>query len=420
VKASEVFTPGKFPVHTFVDDHLRDKKDQLLDTLEAGAMLISISGPSKSGKTVFIEECLGRTSLIQVTGSGVTQPSDLWMRVFDMVGTEMPVAISRATSTQSAVGGKGAVEGGILVAKAKAEVSINKGITEAETTTASLGSDCLQLLIRELANTDLVVFIDDFHYIPSDVQVEVAQQIKEAIRNNVKFICASVPYHADDVIRSNPDLRGRVFSIDFEYWGGETLKKIAYKGFPELGIYYKSSAVEKLVAEAAGSPQLMQYLCLNACYELGVREKTEVKIELLNEPDIHENICRRTVQSTNYGSVVELMKEGPKTRGSDRNVYLTKFGWDGDVYRLLTKALSVDPPKLTFRYNSLSERILGMCQNGGPSGSSITSACSHSAKIVNDSAVGGRIVEWDGEHDVFDIRDPYFLFYLRWSDMVDS
>ncbi len=41
------------------------------------------------------------------------------------------------------------------------------------------------------------------------------------------------------------------------------------------------------------------------------------------------------------------------------------------------------------------------------------------SQIVND-AVGARAVEWDGEHDVFDIRDPYFLFYLRWSETADS
>ena len=419
MKSSEVFTPGKFPVHTFVDDHLQAKKAQLLDTLEAGAMLISISGPSKSGKTVFIEECLGRTSLIQVTGAGVNQPSDLWMRVFDIIGTEIPASITRASGSGSTVGGKGAIEGNALIVKGKGEVSINRTSTEAETLSASLSSDCLQLLIRELGGTDLVVFIDDFHYIPQSVQAELAQQIKEAIRNNVRFVCASVPYHADDVIRSNPDLRGRVFSIDFEYWGTETLKKIAFKGFDALGIGYRNTAIEQLVSEAAGSPQLMQYLCLNACFELGVREKTDQEIELLHDAQVHENICRRTVQSTDYGSVVELMKEGPKTRGSDRNVYVTRFGWNGDVYRLLVKALAIDPTRLTFRYNSLNERILGMCVAGGPSGSSITSACSHSVKIVND-AVGTRVVEWDGEHDVFDIRDPYFLFYLRWSDAADS
>ena len=154
------------------------------------------------------------------------------------------------------------------MAKGKAEGAVSRETAESETETASLASDCLQLLIRELGGTDLVVFIDDFHYIPHEVQIEVARQTKEAIRNNVKIICASVPYHADDVIRGNPDLRGRVYSIDFEYWGGETLKKIAHKGFPELGIDYQASAVDDLVAEAAGSPQLMQYLCLNACYEL--------------------------------------------------------------------------------------------------------------------------------------------------------
>jgi hypothetical protein len=419
MKASDVFTPGRFPTHTFVDDHLQDKKGQLLDTLDAGSMLISISGPSKSGKTVFIEECLGRTSLIQVTGAGVSRPSDLWVRVFDLIGTEIPESISRAASTQGSVSGSATVEGVVILAKGKAEGSVSRGTAESETETATLASDCLQLLIRELGGTDLVVFIDDFHYIPREVQIEVARQIKEAIRNNVKIICASVPYHADDVIRGNPDLRGRVYSIDFEYWGGETLKKIAYKGFPELGIGYRASAVDNLVAEAAGSPQLMQYLCLNACYELGVRETTRDEVELLQDHDLHGKICRRTVLSTDYGSVLELMKEGPKTRGSDRNVYITRFGWNGDVYRLLVKALSIDPPQLTFRYPSLNERIQGMCVSGGPSGSSITSGCAHSAKIVNDAA-GERIVEWDGEHDVFDIRDPYFLFYLRWSDATDS
>ncbi|MCO4113148.1 MULTISPECIES: ATP-binding protein [Aeromonas] len=421
MKVSDVFTPGRYPTYTYVDDHLQDKRTQLLDTLDAGAMLVSISGPSKSGKTVFIEECLGRTSLIQVTGAGVTEASDLWMRVFDIIGTEVPSAISNVTSAQSSVGGKGAIEGGILVAKGKAEVSIDRTNTKSQTTSASLASDCLQLLIRELTNTDFVVFIDDFHYIPREVQVEVARQIKEAIRNNVKFICASVPYHSDDVIRSNPDLRGRVFTIDFEYWGGETLKKIAYKGFLELGIDYRDTAIEHLAAEAAGSPQLMQYLCLNACHELGLKFKGEKTIapEQLDAPDLHEKICGRTVQSTDYGSVVQLMKEGPKTRGSDRNLYFTTFGWNGDVYRLLVKAISLDPPKLTFRYSPLSERILGMCTRESPSGSSITSACSHSAKIVNDAA-GTKIVEWDGEHDVFDIRDPYFLFYIRWSGAADT
>ena len=419
MRASDVFTPGRFPEHTFVSDHLKNKKEQLLDTLDAGSMLVSIAGPSKSGKTVFIEECLGRTSLIQITGAGIVHANDLWLRVFDLIGTEIPESVSKGGTATNSISGRAGVEGSMLVAKGQAEASVTKGSQESESHESALVSDTLQLLIRELAGTDLVVFIDDFHYIPRDVQIEVARQIKEAIRNGVRFVCSSVSYRADDVIRGNPDLRGRVFSIDFEYWGGETLKKIAWLGFPLLGIDFDQTAIERLAAEAAGSPQLMQYLCLNTCYELGVRESTTQAARLTEDSDLLGHICRRTVQSADYGSVLELMKEGPKTRGSDRNVYNTKFGWNGDVYRLLVKALSLDPPQLTFRYNSLTSRIAKSCRLDSPSGSSITSACAHSAKIVNDAA-GDRIVEWDGEHDVFDIRDPYFLFYLRWSDATDT
>jgi len=418
-KATQVFTPGSFPTHTFIDDHLKEKKEQLLDTLDMGSMLISIAGPSKSGKTVFVEQCLGRQNLIQVTGAGVNRPEELWLKVFDIIGTPIPQSTSSTSGSGGKVGGSGEVEGGIILAKGKAGVSVESSHSNNETTSSNFAIDCLQLLIREVANTDFVIFIDDFHYISKETQKEVARQIKEAIRQGVKFICASVPYHSDDVIRSNPDLRGRVFSIDFQYWGKEILQKIAYKGFPELGIAYRNTAVDVLASEAAGSPQLMQYLCLNSCYELGVRESGIAPVELVNDQSLLQKICRRTVLSTDYGSIVEKMKEGPKTRGSDRLIYNTVHGWNGDVYRLLVKALSLDPPTLTFRYGPLNERITGMCRDSTPSGSSITGACEHSARIVNDAALD-RIVEWDGESDVFDIRDPYFLFFLRWSDMTDS
>lgn len=419
MKATDVFTPGRFPAHTFVEDHLVERRQQLLDTLDAGAMLVSISGPSKSGKTVFVEQILGKQNLIQITGAGVRSSADLWLRVFDVIGT--PVSRAEATSTALAgsVSGKGSVECGVIIAKGKAEASATGTYTSTMTSTEGKAVDHLQMLIKELGGTDFVVFIDDFHYVPRDVQVEIARQIKEGIRNNVKFICASVPYHADDVIRGNTDLRGRVFSIDFDYWKPNVLSKIAYKGFRKLNIAYRESVVEQFAAEAAGSPQLMQYLCLNACFELKVREAGTEPVDLTDDRARTSAICRRTALSADYGSIVEKMKEGPKTRGADRKIYISQYGWQGDVYRLLAKALSLDPPQLTFRYQSLIDRIAATCQKEAPSGSSVTSACFHIAKIVNDT-VGERVVEWDAENDVFDIRDPYLLFYLRWSDAVDG
>ncbi|MCP5608110.1 hypothetical protein NL303_26820, partial [Klebsiella pneumoniae] len=67
MKASEIFTPGGYPNHTLVDDHLVSKQQQLIDTLDIGSMLVSISGPSKSGKTVFVKKALGTQNLLEVT-----------------------------------------------------------------------------------------------------------------------------------------------------------------------------------------------------------------------------------------------------------------------------------------------------------------------------------------------------------------
>jgi hypothetical protein len=207
--------------------------------------------------------------------------------------------------------------------------------------------------------------------------------------------------------------------IDFDYWKPEALKQIATRGFRELNIVERQSVVDGLASEAAGSPQLMQFLCLNSCFELDVRKRSESPVDFIQDDALFEKICRITATSADYGSVVEKMKDGPKTRGANRNIYRTKFGWRGDVYKLLAKALSLDPPLLTFRYNSLIERIGAICVNDSPSGSSITSACYHAAQIVNDM-IPSVAVEWDGSTDVFDIRDPYFLFYLRWADAVDG
>ncbi|MCO5125259.1 MAG: hypothetical protein M9915_16140 [Rhizobacter sp.] len=68
MKRAEVFTPNALPSVTFVEEHLKDKKKLLLQNLEQGGAVIAISGPSKSGKTVFVETTLGYDNLIQVSG----------------------------------------------------------------------------------------------------------------------------------------------------------------------------------------------------------------------------------------------------------------------------------------------------------------------------------------------------------------
>jgi len=414
MRAVDVFTPGKLPEVTYIDDHLRERARVLNDSLETGAAVISLSGPSKSGKTVFIEKTIGKDRLIQVTGAGVTDAGKLWDRVFDLIGTPVKKSSALTSGFDGTIGGKIGVKAGVLVS-GSGELAASGKWSNSASEQSDLAVDYLQLLIRELAGTGLVVFIDDFHYIPREVQIEVANQIKEAIRHDVLFVVASVPYHSDDAIRANPDLRGRTVKLDFDYWKPEELCKIANKGFGVLNVVVSPAYVEALASEAAGSPQLMQILCLTSCFENDVREAQGVPTRLDSDIAAIRKVCSRTAATTDYSSTVNKMQEGPKTRGQVRKSYLTKDGPVLDVYPLIMKAISLDPPELTQRYSNLQRRIQLICANEQPSGSSVTGACSHIAAIANDSE-NRSIIEWDGENDVLDIRDPYLLFYLRWSD----
>jgi hypothetical protein len=418
MRVRDVFTPGSFPTVTFVNEHLKEKEQILKDALEVGSTIISLSGPSKSGKTVFVENVIGRESLIHVTGAGVDTPSKLWERVFDFIGTPIEVKKMDEKSFQGTISGKIGGDAGIFV-RGKGEVSSSGAWSSKSADTGSYIYDHLQLLIRELRGTDFTLFIDDFHYISKDAKVEIAQQIKEAIRNNVRIICASVPYHSDDAIRANSDLRGRVTGLDFDYWKPEVLAHIARKGFAELNVKYEDIFIDKIIHEAAGSPQLMQSICLNTCLEANIREKGIGLTELPIKPRFLPRVCNRTAMSADYSSIVEKMKEGPKTRGTIRNSYVLKDGSQSDVYAVVLRAIASDPPELTFRYSDLFDRINSLCHSDTPSGSSVTGACYHMSNIANGAA-NQLIIEWDGDNDVLDILDPYLLFYLRWVEFSKS
>lgn len=411
MKASDVFTPGKMPEVTYIDDHLVERAQHLADALDGGAVAVSLSGPSKSGKTVFVEKNIGRDRLIQVTGAGVDSAATLWKRVFAIIGTDLT---TKKTVTEGFAAGGGAKVAGGIPLVVQGEINSQGTWSDATTTETTPHIDYLALLIKELSDSGFVVFIDDFHYIVSEAQEEISYQIKEAIRNKVLFIIASVPYHSDDAVRANSDLRGRSINIDFNYWGVNELQQIARRGFDALRISLPDAYVAAMADEAAGSPQLMQVLCLNTCYELNLREEQTALVSPQVSMELIKKVCSRASLSADYSSTVAMMKEGPKTRGTNRAGHLLKTGEIFDVYPLIVRAISQNPPELTIRYANLLGRIAQLCANDPPTGSSVTGACAQMCSIANASE-NRTIVEWDSGRDVFNLLDPYLLFFLRWS-----
>jgi hypothetical protein len=274
--------------------------------------------------------------------------------------------------------------------------------------------------VREIAKSSFVLLVDDFHYIDRASQGLVAQAMKEAVRQEVKIVTAAVTHRSDDVIRSLADLRGRVINLDLRYWDKDSLIKIARIGFDKLHVTFDEPAIAHFAAEAAGSPQLMQAICLAACQEMGIREaRDNCELIACSDPQL-QAVFERIVSATNHRSLVEILAAGPKTRGTERLIFQFRDGTSGDVYKCILRAIAADPLRQTFPYQDILNRVARLCVELKPVGSAITESCHQIAQLALNAQREERVIEWDKEKSVLDVPDPYLLFYLRWSGHLEN
>jgi len=101
--AQEVFTPGSYPELTYVQRQSGAERD-LKDALSVKGQIISVIGPSKSGKTVLVENVVGRDNLIAVSGAVLRTPEDLWSRILDWMDFPSNQSTALEKSTKKSAG----------------------------------------------------------------------------------------------------------------------------------------------------------------------------------------------------------------------------------------------------------------------------------------------------------------------------
>ncbi|RYH70112.1 MAG: hypothetical protein EON54_01725, partial [Alcaligenaceae bacterium] len=210
-------------------------------------------------------------------------------------------------------------------------------------------------------------------------------------------------------------------AVDTKPWNQKDLTRIAELGFPAAGLKIDQEVIKRLAIEASQSPQLMQAICLQICFTIGV---VEVNTPIINRHLTAEELQRafeETSTRTDFASLVRSMHAGPKVRGTERKEFSLSDETKGDVYRALLLAIRHDPPMLSFNWNELSRRVQRTCMGDSPQAASLSTACHQIAKMAKDLYPAQRVVDWEGDPtSLLSIEDPYFLFYLRWSDKMRS
>ena len=186
-KSTEVFTPNDVPTFSYVERKTRKFEERLREALSIPKMIVSLSGPSKSGKTVLVKKVIDEDSLIPLSGATIRSAEALWANVLNWMSVPDERVETSGSRWKAEVATKAG--GGLnipFVAQAKAEVGGSTGTEAVSEVKNTFKAGGLQQVVREISGSTFTVFVDDFHYIPKDVQKELGQQIKEAAESGVR------------------------------------------------------------------------------------------------------------------------------------------------------------------------------------------------------------------------------------------
>ena len=414
ISLSDVFSPGVMPDLTYINRTPQGEKmtyeAKLKKALLKNGNLISITGGTKTGKTVLCNRVVGRESFIKISGSQIDSKEKFWQLIAEKL--EIPAEISLSYATQSQDNQKTA-----LSAKAALLNLLSSGINTENGSSQTASENMTRKILRSntlimdlLIKSRIVLIIDDFHYIDKETQLYLARTLKAEIFNGLRAILLSLPHRADEAIRLNPDLIGRMSFIELAPWSKDELKEIARKGFSLLNMHVTEETLDYIASESALSPQLMQENCFNIAFL--VHENAQHKVTIADAQTAFKDTV---AEYRHYSDTAQSILAGPTKGRSRRKTYHTKGGQCCDIYALILLSISADPPVLKITLDEIRQRMekIVSSEETLPTALSLSKMLKHVEEIIHQTIPDSDTLDW--KNSTLYILDPFLLFYLRWN-----
>ncbi len=266
IDASTIFTPTDFPYKNYVDrpdtnDQEPTYADEITKRLtQEQTIVLEVTGASKTGKTILIEDCLERVkksgknrTVLKLAGGDFKTEEEFWQVIAEKLDLEI-------ATTEKSVSGK------LSVKLAELQVTYGKTVPV--------------LVIREFVKQQIpdqtIIFIDDFHFIDSSLRRDVVRIIKTLTTPNfkvkgIKVILVFI--RTKEIVNATILANIRSTPIRVPLWQPEELRKIALEDIDRSNKNQERNRDAKirmvgsiiLARESFGLPAIMQELCLRYC-----------------------------------------------------------------------------------------------------------------------------------------------------------
>lgn len=416
MKYQEVFVPGGFPKYTYNPREALKLEDRLREVKENLCKLVTVTGNTKSGKTVLARKVLPTEDAIWVDGGAVSQESDFWEIVVEQLDLFQISGVSKDATTTSTVGGalkSAASFFGIVKGEGEVKAELEKARAEGESGQQVLGSRVTAL--KGLKNSGIPLVIDDFHYLPRGLQGTIVRALKPLVFDGQPVVVIAIPHRRFDAMKVEREMTGRVYPMQIPAWSVEELIEIPKRGFALLEKPIHEGFLHLLAEQSIGSPHLMQDFCREACrqsLELGLDSKgTEIDVLTPVFKDVAEAIGR---------PIFEKLARGPRQR-TDRVPRTLKSGESVDIYQLVLHALAhMRPGLVSIEYEQLRAAIREVSASAMPQLHEVARVLKHMASIAATDQSSTPVIDFEEDEKKLHITDPFFAFYLRWGSLSST
>jgi len=415
VRFTDVFVPGGFPRHTYNPRpalEIEDKVRQVTDNL---CKLVPVTGHTKSGKTVLVRNILPREDAIWVDGGGVGAEEDFWTTVIDQLELFQGSATTTEEGESSELSGSGRAGANLLLAKGEAEIGGTFGTSRSTSTGKSRTVSSRVVALSGLRRADRALVVDDFHYLPRQLQGDLVRALKPLIFDGLPVVIMAIPHRRYDAVKVEKEMTGRILPVTIPVWEMPELTYIPSQGFPLLNGNVSDSFATRLAEEAIGSPHLMQEFCRSVCRAHGIDTSFNGASADLESEKL-DAVFRETAETIGR-PIFEKLARGPRQR-SDRIRRKLTSGDEVDIYGLILHALAhIRPGLVTLEYEDLRAAIREVSADEAPQLHEVARVLKHMSDIAATDQSSTPVIDFDEGEKRLHVTDPFFAFYLRWGNL---
>lgn len=410
-RTSQVFVPGGMPRHTYVPRSARRLEEALREADDNLCKLVTLTGATKSGKTVLTNTIFPRSKTLWIDGGSVAKENDFWSQILEQINGYTNVeGTEEQTSSEELEGSVGA-EGGLPLLKAKSSVTGSEGSSRSTAARASRSLTPRAAALTQMRAATIALIVDDFHYISRELQGSIIRALKPLIFEGHPVVILAIPHRRYDALRVEREMTSRIESIRVPNWDTDELALIAEEGFPLLNIEVSAEIINAFTSEAYGSPHLMQEFCRELMRRQEVSETIDETMNIDQVPDgLFETVAEKTGRT-----MFDKLSRGPRQR-SDRKQRTLKSGETADIYSVVLLSLVALAPGMdTIEYEQLRTAIREVLSDSQPQSHEVSRVLEKMAEIAANDEASTPVIDWEKEEQKLHITDPFFAYYLKWG-----